>query len=69
MKQEELTKSRIQIKAYSKTELAVMYNISAKSLQSWLKTVEKELGPRIGRFYTPKQVKRIFEEFGAPENV
>ena len=62
MKQEE----SIKIKAYSKKELAGLYDISTKSLQTWLNSIEKDLGPRIGRFYTPKQVKIIFEEFGSP---
>ncbi len=67
MKQLEPLPIKIQIKAYSKTELAELYNVSAKTLQTWLNALKKELGPRVGRFYTPKQIKIIFEELGIPD--
>ncbi len=67
MEKKEFVKPSIQIKAYSKKEVAQLYEISAKSLQTWLTPFEKELGPRIGRFYNPKQMKIIFEKLGIPE--
>ncbi len=67
MKQEESLTLKIQLKAYSKKEVAELYEISAKSLQTWLTPFEKELGPRVGRFYSPRQMKIIFEKLGIPE--
>jgi hypothetical protein len=64
-KQDELTE--IQIKPYSKRQLAGMYEVSAKVFQTWLDPLEKELGPRVGRLYTPRQVKIIFQKVGMPE--
>jgi hypothetical protein len=40
-----------------------------KILKSWLEDMDKELGNRRGHFYTPKQVKIIFEEFGIPRTL
>lgn len=57
---------KILIKAYSISELANLYDRSTKSMKTWLKPIEKEIGPRMGHFYTPKQVKIIFEEIGIP---
>jgi len=61
------SESTVQIKAYSKGELAELYNISAKSLQTWLDHIEEQTGPRVGRFYSPKQVEMIFKEYGIPK--
>lgn len=61
-----VTESKIEIRAYSKQELAHLYNIGVKSMSSWLKPFDKCIGKRIGRYYTPKQVKVIFEKLGLP---
>jgi hypothetical protein len=67
MKQiEKIIAPKIQLKAYSISELADLYERSTKSMKTWLKPIEKEIGPRMGHFYTPKQVKIIFEEIGIP---
>jgi hypothetical protein len=67
MEKREKSMPQIQLKAYSKKEVANLYEISGKTLQTWLTPLENELGPRVGRFYTPKQVKIMFEEFGIPK--
>jgi hypothetical protein len=67
MKEQVLATPIIQLRAYSKTELAQLYKLSMKSLTKWLIPLEKELGPRRGRFYNPKQVEIIFKEFGIPK--
>ncbi len=67
MKQEKSAPHQIQLKAYSKKELAELYKISAKSLQTWLTPFENELGQRRGRYYNPKQMKIIFEKLGIPQ--
>lgn len=61
------TAPHIQIRAYSKGELADLYQISMKSLKNWLDFIEDQLGPRIGRFYSPRQVEIIFKEYGIPK--
>ena len=67
MKQNETLQQQIRLKAYSITELAELYGRSGKTMKMWLGHIEKEIGPRMGHFYTPKQVGIIFEEFGFPE--
>ncbi len=60
------------IKAQSKKELAEAYNISYHTLQQWLKPFQNEIGPYVGRMYSPKQVEIIYDKLGAPyqkENV
>ena len=56
----------MRLKAYSLKELAGLYECSSKTMRTWLKPFEKELGPRMGHYYTPKQVKIIFERLGIP---
>ena len=67
MNQKETSTRQIELRAYSKKELAGMYKISGKSLKTWLVPFEKEIGPRIGRFYSPRQMKIIFDKLGVPE--
>lgn len=60
---------QVRLKSYSITELADFYEVPLKILKSWLEDMDKELGNRRGHFYTPKQVKIIFEEFGIPRTL
>lgn len=66
MKQNEIVTPKIQLKAYSLKELSGLYECSGKTMKTWLAPLQNEIGPRVGRFYTPKQVKIIFEELGVP---
>ena len=66
MKQNVSVSNQIQLKAYSKKEVAELYEISTKSLKTWLTPFENEIGPRVGRFYSPKQMSIIFEKLGIP---
>jgi hypothetical protein len=66
MKKKETVEQEIRLKPYSITELAELYECSLKTLKTWLRYFEKELGPRMGHYYTPKQIKIIFEELGVP---
>jgi len=67
MEKQEIKPSCIELKAYSKSEVADLYKISTKSLKTWLDPLEDELGPRIGRFYSPKQIEIIFKKYGIPK--
>jgi hypothetical protein len=51
---------------YSKGEIADMYGISMKSLETWLAAIDQQLGPRIGRYYSLIQVEIIFGRYGRP---
>ena len=57
---------KLEIKAYSKQELADLYNIGVRSMHTWLEPFKKDIGKRYGRYYTPKQVRIIFEKLGLP---
>lgn len=57
---------KIEIKPYSKQELALLYNVGVRSVTTWLEPFTKEIGKRHGRYYTPKQVKVIFNKLGLP---
>ena len=72
-----MTDEKFIIRAYGKSELAMMYlphlgkETARKRLREWLK-----LNPRLrhiaknkSKFYLPKQVKMIVEEFGEPFNI
>ncbi len=56
----------IEIKAYSKQELADLYEIGVRSMTTWLEPFRREIGVRHGRYYSPKQVRIIFEKLGLP---
>ena len=66
MKNIEVVKQTIRLKPFSLTQLAKFYGCSLKTMRTWLKPIEKEIGPRTGYFFTPKQVRIIFEELGVP---
>ena len=50
-------------------QLASSYNVSKKVMSNWIKPFEDQVGERIGRLYTPKQVETIFEVLGPPPNM
>lgn len=57
------------VKAYTITELARLYGISLKTLRTWLSPHQQAIGPRLGRYYTVLQVRRIFECLGQPDRL
>lgn len=56
----------VEIKPYSKQELADLYEIGVRSMSTWLKPFEKGIGQRYGRYYNLKQVRFIFDKLGVP---
>lgn len=56
----------IRLKAYSVKDLSMLYECSRKTMRKWIGEFAKEVGPRVGHFYTPKQTKIIFEKVGIP---
>ena len=61
-----ITTDKFELKAYSKKELAEKYQISVRTLNSWLKPFEEKIGAKRGRYYTVNQVKLILESIGLP---
>lgn len=64
-----ITRDAIEVKPYSITELAAIYNMTRKTINKWLKPHESVIGKRIGRYYTVKQVVLIFELIELPGKV
>ncbi|MCB9335818.1 MAG: hypothetical protein H6586_06695 [Flavobacteriales bacterium] len=54
------------IRAMSKTELANAYQVSIKTFSRWIHPFKEKIGKYLGRAYTPKQVRTIFELLGNP---
>jgi hypothetical protein len=50
----------------TKKEIAESYNISVKTLNTNLEPFLNIIGVKIGRFYTPLQISKIYECLGAP---
>jgi hypothetical protein len=59
-------KKKYKLRAMSKLELANAYNVSSKTFASWIKQFKGDIGKYLGRAYTPKQVRKIFELLGHP---
>ncbi len=54
------------IRPYTHKELAAHYHCKVKTLSRWLQQMQDDLGPRIGHFYNPRQVRIIVERLGEP---
>jgi len=57
---------KLDVKAYSKQELADLYKVGVRSMTTWLEPFKNDIGERHGRYYSPKQVRIIFEKLGLP---
>jgi len=58
----------VEIKVYSIGELAVLYEVSVRTMNRWLKPHLEKIGKREGRFYSVKQVSIIFDQLGLPKD-
>ena len=56
----------VALKPYSLTELSGLYQVCTRTLKKWIQPFEKEIGKKLGRYYTIVQVKIIFEKLGLP---
>lgn len=56
----------IRRKAYSVSELADLYEVSNKTINNWLRPFKYDIGQKVGRLYTVRQVNIIFEKLGEP---
>ncbi len=52
----------------TKKDLSVVYCVSVRTLNRWIKPFSHELGNVNGRYFSPKQVSVIYEKLGDPLN-
>ena len=48
-------------KAQTPGELAAKYEVTTKTLKTWLDKHRDKIGERISKYYTPLQVQRIYD--------
>jgi len=61
--------NKLEIKPYTKKELAAIYGISLRCFYTWLKKIESEVGPKRGKYYNINQVLMIIEKLGLPGTI
>ncbi len=69
MKSQRKTVNTMQIRAYTLKEIASLYCVSKLTFKKWLKPFEKDIGIRIGHFYSVKQIKIILDKLGTPDGM
>lgn len=61
--------NKLEIKPYTKKELAAIYGISPRCFYTWLKKIESEVGVKRGKYYNLNQVRIIIDKMGLPGTV
>jgi transposase len=69
MSSQQKRNNEMPIRAYSLKQIASLYCVSKQTFKLWLKPFEKEIGKRIGHFYSVKQIKIILEKLGTPDGI
>ena len=64
-----MKKSTVQLKPYSSTELARLYDVCIRTMKKWMAPFESLIGKKRGRYYTIAQVRIIFEKLGLPGEI
>jgi hypothetical protein len=59
----------ITIKPYTIGELCNIYEVTNKTMNTWLRPHAEVIGKREGRYYTALQVEIIFEKLGLPKKI
>lgn len=65
MKQQ--TTVQTEIKPLNYKQLAAMYDVTHRTLKSWLEPFTAEIGEMRGRTFTIRQVRMIIEKLGDPK--
>ena len=65
----DVSNNKLELKPYSKKELAEIYGISVKCLNNWTNKFKPEVGSICGRYYNVNQVKVIFAKLGLPGTI
>lgn len=47
-------------------DLAIEYGVSEDVFRNWIRPFKDEIGKRVGFFYTPKQIRIIYERLDPP---
>jgi transposase len=55
------------VKAYSQKEIIALYGVSRKIFIKWLAPFTNDVGTLVGKIYTPKQVRIIFQKLDPPQ--
>lgn len=56
----------VPVKPYSMKELAILYEVSPRTLRRWMIKIKPAIGERIGHYYMITQVSIIFDKLGVP---
>jgi len=59
----------IAIKPYTMGELCSIYQVTNKTMNTWLRPHSEVIGKREGRYFTALQVEIIFEKIGLPKQL
>jgi hypothetical protein len=54
----------MELKTYSRKQLAAMYHIDPKTFKKWMDDADFKFGKRL---LTPMEIQMIFEKFGYPD--
>jgi hypothetical protein len=65
----DVSNNKLELKPYSKKELAEIYSISVRCLNNWINKFKPEVGAICGRFYNVNQVRVIFGKLGLPGTI
>ena len=65
----DISNNKLELKPYSKKELAEIYGISVKCLNNWVNKFKSEVGDICGRYYNVNQVKVIIAKLGLPGTI
>jgi len=57
------------VKPYTHQDLCNLYQVSWVTMQKWLKLIAKDVGEKVGHFYSKRQVEKIFELLGHPDGL
>ena len=59
----------LEMKPYTKKELAAIYQISERSFRTWCKPFDTEIGKKHGKYFNIHQVRLIIAKLGLPGNL
>jgi hypothetical protein len=62
-----MTRELAKVQPYTTKGLCLLYGVSYKTLQKWLKEIDGDLGKKVGKLWNVNQVEIIFKRYGRPE--
>lgn len=64
-----ISDNQLDIKPYTKKELAEIYGISPRSFCTWFKKIEPQIGKKVGKYFSVNQVRLIIDKLGLPGTI